>query len=119
PERDAEDDQPPLPHAVGQQRGEHGDGHADRGDPVAADGRARPGQATQAIDEQREAEDVEDLAEVLVVQERRGQHQSPPSPRGGRLPLNISSMRSVTKKPPTTLIVPKMIAMTRMILLIA
>ena len=33
------------------------------------------------------------------------------------LDLNISSIRSVTRNPPTTLIVPKAMAITRMILL--
>src|SRR5205823_802099 len=40
-----------------------------------------------------------------------------PAPLGFGLDLNISSMRSVTRKPPTMLIVPKVIAITRIALL--
>ena len=52
-----------------------------------------------------------------VVQERRGGRRGERHRVGSsRLPLNISSIRSVTRKPPTTLIVPKVIAMTSRIL---
>ena len=69
-------------------------------------------------------DDVEDVDEVLVLQERGGErgHQRrrprrPPRSRASGLLLNISSMRSVTRKPPTTLIVPKAIAITSRTLL--
>ena len=80
-----------------------------------------------AQDEEHEGDDVEELDEVRVLQEasRRslgalGQAlESSPAATAflassgfGRF-LNISSMRSVTRKPPTTLIVPKAMAITR------
>ena len=117
---DAERDQAPVADAGVEQRRDDGDRHADGGDAVAANRGARPGQPDQAVDEQREGDDVEDVmksasgracedhVELLRPRRRR---------LVGFLPLNISSMRSVTRKPPTTLIVPKTIAMTRMTLL--
>ena len=72
----------------------------------------------QPVDEQAEADDVEDVDEVRVLQEGRERHARPRAGSshrsfgGAGLLLNISSMRSVTRKPPTTLIVPKMIAIT-------
>ena len=136
-ERDAERDQPPVALAGVQQRRDHGDRHADGGDAVAAHGGRRPGEPAQPLDEQREGDDVEDVDEAFALQERGGERsrRSPalsPSPVGlglavvapsfaGRLglDLNISSMRSVTRKPPTMLIVPKAIAITSSTLLSA
>src|SRR5207248_2545301 len=88
---------------------------------------ARPAQLHQAEDEQREGDDVADVDEVAVLEEGGREHahaaslsssssggaSSISSCLAGARPLNISSIRSVTRKPPTTLIVPKAIAMTR------
>ena len=71
-DRDADHDQrPSCPRCALEQRRDHGDRHADRGDPVAAHRGARPGQAGQPVDEQREGDDVEDVEEVGVVEEAR------------------------------------------------
>src|SRR5580704_15140430 len=104
----------------GQKRRDHRDRHSDRRDLVAADRRSRPGESAQPVDEQRERDDVQRVDEVRVLQEDRGgDHRSSPppsasSPDGGKsgLLLNIPSIRSVTKKPPTMLIVPNAIAIT-------
>ncbi len=71
----------------------------------------------QPVDEQAEGDDVEERDEVGAPGRRRRARSrrarsSPSSTRGAGLLLNISSMRSVTRKPPTTLIVPKTIAIT-------
>ena len=42
------------------------DRHADGGDAVAAHGGGRPGEPAQALDEQREGDDVEDVEEAPV-----------------------------------------------------
>ena len=118
------DDQAPVALAGVQQRRDHRDRHADRGDAVAAHRRRRARQPAQAVDEQREGDDVEDVEEVRVLQEGRASDHAlasvllavAPRPASG-LALNISSIRSVTRKPPTTLIVPKAIAITRITLL--
>src|SRR5690606_19569857 len=95
--------------------GAHGDRHADRGDPVAAHRRLRAGQPHQAVDEQRERDDVEDRDES-VHQERPFPFDAILSAAGAcGLVLNMPSIRSVTRKPPTTLIMPNAIATTRMI----
>ena len=59
----------------------------------------------QPDDEADEGDDVEDPDEVRVLEEAR-------EVQVDDLFLNISSMRSVTRKPPTMLIVPKAIAIT-------
>src|SRR5262249_43168383 len=98
--------------------GDDRDRHADRGDLVAADGSPRPGQSAHAVDEQRERDDVAGVDEVLRLKEDRPEDHLPsisfsaaPSGRSG-FRLNIPSIRSVTRKPPTTLIVPNAIAIT-------
>src|SRR5205807_1518512 len=92
-----------------------------------ADGGGGAGEAAQALDEEGEGDDVEDVEKRDVLQEAAGErgcaHDPSPgprsSPRGGGLglDLNISSMRSVTRKPPTMLMVPNAMAITRMTLL--
>src|SRR3954447_11313638 len=106
-----------------QQRRADRDRHADGGDHVAAAGGHGRAQVLQADDEADERDDVTGADEVGVLEEGSGQrdvHQLPSPSSGlaagfGRA-LNISSMRSVTRKPPTTLIVPKAIAIVRMTL---
>ena len=129
-QRDAEGDQAPVALERVEQRGDHRDRHADGRDAVAAHGGGRAREPAQTLDEQREGDDVEDVAEALALQEAwpaAEDHGPSPCPRRRRpcprascglgLDLNISSMRSVTRKPPTTLIVPKAMAITRMTLL--
>ncbi len=122
-ERDADHDQRPVALVRVQQRGDHRDRHAHGGDAVAAHRGRRAREPAQTLDEEREGDDVEDVEEVLVLQEGRASGIAltrffpSSSPPAFGLDLNISSMRSVTRKPPTTLIVPKAIAITRMILL--
>ena len=52
------------------------DAHADGGDAVAADRRARARQAGQPVDEQAERDDVEDRDEVGLLEEGRGERQT-------------------------------------------
>src|SRR5699024_8649315 len=103
----ADDDDPPVVGVADlDQGGGHRERHTGAGDVVAAHGGLRAGQSHQPVDEHRERDDVEDCHEVV--------HQASPFFSTG-LALNIPSIRSVTTKPPTTLSVPKISAMSRMI----
>ena len=80
--------------------------------------RRAQGEQPQAEDEERERNDVARTDEVdpgARTQEGNAasRARSSASRRAGSGRLNISSMRSVTRKPPTTLIVPNAIAITR------
>jgi len=70
-DHDADRDQNPITLALVQQRRDDRDRHADGGDPVAADRGPRARQTRQAVDEEAERDDVEDVEEVRVVDEGR------------------------------------------------
>ena len=93
-------DQPVLVDVPVEEREDDGDGHADRSDHVPGTGRGRSTQAANPDDQ----EDGRD--EIGEVDRRLRQRE-----RSRHLRLNISSMRSVTRKPPTTLTVAKTTAM--------
>ena len=63
-DRHADHDQDPVADPRVDQRRDQRDHHADRGDQVAAHRRARPAHHPQADDEQREADDVEQVDPV-------------------------------------------------------
>src|SRR5271166_4724476 len=118
----ARDDQRPVVGVANRdQRGDHRDRHARRGDPVAPHGGPWAGQAHQAVDEQRERDDIEDRDEVVHFTRPFAAAPSAARPAlatsalAGFLPLNMPSMRSVTTKPPTTLSVPNTSATNKMI----
>ena len=69
----------PRQHMRRQQRGHDRDRHADGRDLVPAHRRARPRQPAQAVDEQRERDDVAGVDEVRLLQEDRGDHLPSPS----------------------------------------
>ena len=69
-----EGDQPPVALERIEQRGDHRDRHADRRDAVATHGRGRAGEPPQTLYEQRERDDVEDVAEALALPKRGGEH---------------------------------------------
>src|SRR5690606_31614992 len=107
-----DDEQPVLAHLVLEQGGDERQRHTDRGDPVAAHRRLRAGQLHQPVDHERERDDVEGVDEHLVVDPA---HLSAfPLLEVPGFCLNIPSIRSVTTKPPTTLMAPKTTAMNRM-----
>src|SRR5262249_28036946 len=113
------------------------DHHPARGDQVPAAGGAGVRPLPDPEDEEREGDDVAGGDEVAVLRQRQrrcwdhfsaspgGSEGAPPgASRSGSVssasfglrsrPLNMPSIRSVTRKPPTMLIVPKAIAMTPM-----
>src|SRR5579884_1137726 len=107
-----------VQHVRREQRGDERDGHPDRRDLVAAHRGTRPRQPAHPVDEQRERDDVAGVDEVRrLVEDRRCDHlpsiffSGVPSGRSG-FRLNIPSIRSVTRKPTTMLIVPNAIAIT-------
>src|SRR5215211_3270651 len=122
PGEDADDDQDAVADHVERERDCHGDGHSRGGDQVAAPGGSGMRPLADAEDEQREGDDVAGSDEIRALGEggygQRHPSSSPPLgcvarpvPFGSLgLRLNIPSMRSVTMKPPTMLIVPKAIA---------
>ena len=63
-DRDADHDQRPVADPLVEQRATQRDRHADRGDLVAPHRRARAAHHAQADDEQREADDVEEVDDV-------------------------------------------------------
>ena len=79
-----------------------------RRDLVAAHRRPRPAQHVQADDEHRERDDVERGDQITHLRSGFSLTLAP----GFALLLNMPSIRSVTRKPPTTLIVPNAIAIT-------
>ena len=112
PQRDAEDraehkrdGDPPVVHdSVMQQRSGDGQDHAHLAGTDAAPRGAWRAHPFQRKDEQRGGNQVGDLDDVFG-----GRHRG--HGFGGRLALNIPSMRSVITKPPTTLLVAATIAM--------
>src|SRR3984957_20760760 len=131
----ARDDQRPVRGLPNQyQRRDHRNGHAGRRDPVTANRGPGTGQAHQAVDEQREGDDVRDRDHVVhraasFVSAAAGSTDFSGDFSGGFsadfsgdfsvdrgfLPLNMPSMRSVTTNPPTTFSVPNTTATNRMI----
>src|SRR5262249_56207596 len=83
------------------ERGEHRDRHAERRHAVAAAGETRRAQELEPDDEQDRREQV-----GRVKQERQGRAGIHPFFPVGFLALNISSMRSVTTKPPNRFMAP-------------
>src|SRR4051794_35375439 len=112
PDRHPDHDQQPVADAGLEQRRAHRDRHADGRHLVAADRRARPAQHPQPGDEQGERDDVEQVDDVVARHSSSDDRCGAGSSALSRLPLNMPSMRSVTRKPPTTLIVPNAIAIT-------
>src|SRR5437588_6973446 len=122
PDQDPDDDQPDGARAVelafAQQRRDDRDRHPGGGDLVPAHRRPRAGQPGHAVDQQSERDYVGRVDEVRGLKEDRGDHDGfscsevSSSVFGGSLDLNISSIRSVTRNPPTTLIVPNATATT-------
>src|ERR1700759_4501042 len=123
PDRDPERHQPgrraTAEDVRRQQGGRPRDCHPRGGNLVAASRRSRTGQPAHPVDEQRERDDVQRVDEVRSLQKDGGcDHFASPSEAsissafGTSLRLNIPSIRSVTKNPPTTLIVPNAIATT-------
>src|SRR5438309_157957 len=112
-ERDADacsqhqgDDDPfVIDDAVVQQRARDGQHHADLAGPYSAPGSARRAHPFQRQNEERAGDQINDLNDVLI-----------PGEIGhglvGRLVLNIFSMRSVIRNPPTTLLVAATTAIT-------
>ena len=114
----AADDDAPVSDALLGQGGGDGDRHTDGGQAVAPAGRGRVGAELDPVDEQGEGDDVEQADDGPGRIERcdRNHLVSPPSALSDSgffffLVPNISSMRSVTMKPPTMLTVPNTIAM--------
>ena len=107
-------DQAPVADPVEQQGGDDGDHHAGGGDQVALLGGGRVGAAFDPDDEEREGDDVERRGGVAARLEDGLEDHEPPffsaSAFGFGFLENIPSIRSVTMKPPTMLIVPKAIA---------
>src|SRR5205085_3491852 len=109
-----------MQHVVLEHGRDERERHPGSSDLVAADGGARTRQPAHSVDEQPERDDVARVDEVGRLQEDRGSDHFgsscvcsvSASAFGGSLRLNIPSMRSVTKKPPITLIVPNVIAIT-------
>src|SRR4029453_770729 len=90
--------QPVVVDLLHEKRERDGDPHPHRRDPVAGARGARMRQPLDADNEEDRRDEVRDVDPGLA--------QRPSSSRSGRRCLNISSMRSVTRKPPTMLIVP-------------
>src|SRR5918994_282977 len=95
---DADEHQPIRVDLLDQEREADRDRHAYRGDPVPRASGPRMGEPLDADDQQDRGDEVRDIDPGAA-------HLS--SGSSGRRCLNISSIRSVTRKPPTTLIVPK------------
>src|SRR5205085_9102539 len=96
------------------------DRHPDRRDLVPPHRRLRTRKPTQPHDEQDHRKDVQAINEIRILQERASKDDHLPAPAsasavlgGVGFLLNIPNIRSVTKNPPTTLIVPKTIAITK------
>src|SRR5690606_12570156 len=108
-EHEPQRDQPPVAHTGQQECRDDGDDHARRRERVAAHRRLRPGEPHETDDEQGEREKIADTDD-------RGHESAPDAGRSTGLSsdfrLNIPSMRSVTRNPPTTLIVPNAMAIT-------
>src|SRR5262245_31874017 len=68
-------------------------------------------EALDAEDQPDRGDDVHEIDDVLRESERHRSAESGASASVSFLRLNMSSMRSVTRKPPTMLIVPKTTAM--------
>ena len=90
----------------GDERPDHRDGHADRGHRVAAPGAPRRAQELQPHDEQDRRQEVDERGgdDHLAYAGRRPLALAAVF-CAWVLPRNISSIRSVTTKPPTTLVV--------------
>src|SRR3989442_18847 len=111
-ERDADacsqhqgDDDPLVFHSVVQQRARNGQHHTDLAGPDSAPGSARRAHPFQRQNEERAGDQINDFNDVLISGEIG---------HGlvGRLLLNIFSMRSVIRNPPTTLLVAATTAIT-------
>src|SRR4029453_13714371 len=90
--------QPVVVDLLHEKRERDGDPHPHRRDPVAGARGARMRQPLDADDEEDRRDEVRDVDPGLA--------QRPSSSRSGRRCFKISGMRSVTRKPPTMLIVP-------------
>src|SRR5439155_357067 len=111
-ERDADacaedqcDDDPLVFHTVVQQRARDGQHHTDLTGPYSVAGSARRAHPSQRQNEERAGDQINDFNDVLISGEIG---------HGlvGRLVLNIFSMRSVIRNPPTTLLVAATTAIT-------
>src|SRR5204862_6203371 len=111
-EHEGDDDPFPIDNAVAQQGAANGQHHADLARPYARPRRRWRTHPLQRQNEQRAGDQINDLDRVLASSEL-GVHQDfVPCGLPGRLDLNILSMRSVMKNPPTTLLFAAMMAIT-------
>src|SRR5262249_53999304 len=105
PDQEPADDPIEADDLLVEQRADHGEQHAERGLPHAAAGPFGIAQAPKTDDEQQRGSEVQQLNQRfagsdLVAREDFGQRHAL---RPGR--LNILSIRSVMRNPPTTLMV--------------
>ncbi len=107
------DDPGPGKGLVLDQGHDDGDEHGDGGHDVSPSGRSRRGKLLEADDEEERREEVGQLLNQVSLKVPRSCVRSHGKirkrHRRAYFFLNISSMRSVTMKPPTTLMVAKMI----------
>src|SRR5438067_11292405 len=105
PQHQGNDDPFVIDNSVVQQRARNGQHHTDLAGPDSAPGSARRAHPFQRQNEQRAGNQINDLNDVLISGEIG---------HGlvGRLLLNIFSMRSVIRNPPTTLLLAATTAIT-------
>ena len=105
-QHEGDDDPLIVDDAVMQQGPANGQGHADFAGSDAALGGGRTAQPFQRKNKENAGNQVDDLDDLLISREVGGHGFV------GRLDLNILSMRSVIRKPPTTLLVAAITART-------
>src|SRR5438876_10364766 len=105
PQHQGNDDPLVIYNSVMQQRARDGQHHTDLTGPYSAAGSARRAHPSQRQNEERAGDQINDVNDVLISGEIG---------HGlvGRLVLNIFSMRSVIRNPPTTLLVAATTAFT-------